>query len=102
MKLFNENHHVSRALDDLIRVVVGGRKHRDGTRVDAARNEREILGLIVFSALLFLSAARSATRFCPSAVSRGSLPSGGSMIIDVRKFGVSKPWVLSSPNCEWS
>src|SRR5215470_9999437 len=54
MKFLDENHHVPLALDDLIRVVVGGRKYGDATHVYAARTYREILGLIVLSALLLL------------------------------------------------
>src|SRR5215831_19603846 len=55
MKFLDEDHHVTRALDDLVRVVVGGRKHRRaGIHVDAARSCREILGLIILSALLAL------------------------------------------------
>ena len=52
MKLLDENHHVSRALNDLKRIVVRGRKHGNATHVDAARRRRKILGLIVLCALL--------------------------------------------------
>ena len=102
MKFLDENHHVSRALNDLVRVVVGGEAWRAGTHVDAARNCREILSLIVLSALLALLRSQVGSAFLPSAVSGGIRPSCGSMIIDVRKFSVSMPWVLSRPNCEWS
>ena len=46
------------------------------------------------------SAARSAARFWPSAVTGGSFPFGGSTIIDVRRSFLTKAdWLLSSPNC---
>ena len=47
----------------------------------------------------FRAAARSAARFCPSAVSGGTLPSGGSTISDVRRFRAKADWLRSSPNC---
>src|SRR5262245_26835386 len=53
MKFLDENHHVSWSLDDLVGAVVRGRKHGGaGIHVEAARNQGEILCLIVLSALL--------------------------------------------------
>ena len=49
--------------------------------------------------IFFRAAATSAARFSPSAVTGGSLPSGGSTISDVRRFLASVFWCRSSPNC---
>ena len=42
---------------------------------------------------------RAAARFCPSSVSGGIFPSGGSTMSDVRRFNATALWPRSRPNC---
>ena len=44
------------------------------------------------------AAARSCARFCPSAVTAGILPVGGSTISDVRRLREYTDWLRSRPN----
>ena len=84
MNHLDENRDVIRSLQDLIVVVVAGRKHRRTRRFPARCNGRPMTGPPGRRRDATASLRHGRPLFCASGVNGGILPSGGSTMSEVR------------------